>query len=83
MMMDDEEMEIRRLFKKLSDSKFLDDLRKFHRLTTEKYGFNYGEADLDEIIDSIDYGSSKMTFARFEQLMKEEAVRREDRKEGD
>lgn len=49
----------------------LNELQLFHTASVKQYGIDYGEENLDEIIDSIDYGQGGMTFEYFTQLMNE------------
>jgi catalase (peroxidase I) len=43
--------------------------QQFDMLVEEKYGFHYSDKDLDEIIDSIDYGNGGLSFEEFEKIM--------------
>ena len=42
---------------------------KLNLMIEEKWGYSYSDKDLDEIIDSIDYGTSNISFERFIELM--------------
>lgn len=51
---------------------FFEALAQIHHLSEEIYGFSYGDEDIDEIIDSIDYGQGGMSFEYFNDLMENE-----------
>ena len=53
--------------------------RTLDRLIEEKWGFHYSETDSDSIIDTLDYGTSSISFSDFRERMDEyKSTRRED-----
>lgn len=49
--------------------RFHETKRKFDQAIIEKYGFHYSDKDIDEIIDSIDYGQGGLDYKDFTELM--------------
>ena len=54
----------KKTIKKANDAGFALD-----RKIDEIFGFNYSETDNDELIDTLDYGTSSITFKYFLELM--------------
>ncbi len=46
-----------------------DESKKLDQMIDKKWGFSYSDEDIDEIIDSLDYGTGDISFERFVKLM--------------
>ena len=57
---------IQNLSKAISENK-----SNFDNLIIEKYGYHYSDENIDEIIDTVDYGHGHMTFRQFDKLMRD------------
>lgn len=44
----------------------------------KEYEFHYSDADIDEIIDCLDYGQGTISFRKFIELMNEEKEKRKN-----
>lgn len=51
--------------------------KKSHKLDKqieEKFGFHYSDFDMDNVIDTLDYGTDNISFNDFIKLMEEQKV---------
>ena len=46
-------------------------LRELDTLIVEKYGYHYNDEDLDDVIESLDYGHVTLTFREFDKIMRD------------
>ncbi len=55
---------------KADASRSFGSLHKLCEQEEKQYGYTHNDKDLDQIIDSLDYGTGDMTFEEYEELMK-------------
>ena len=66
--------------KRLSQKKH-EEGHKLDLMIEERWGFSYSDEDLEEIIDTLDYGTSDIPFKRFTELMDNPKIRFQERKD--
>jgi len=73
---------LRQLLKQINEAAIFVAKNKaeFDDLIEEKYGFHYSDQNLDEIIECLDYGATRMSFQEFNKAMMDEKKRMKDDK---
>ena len=59
-------------------SKKQEEGNKLDSMINKKWGFNYSEMDLDEIIDTLDYGIGNTSYEHFKIIMDEAKKEKEE-----